>query len=247
VDFKGDLKTRDGQRHKVLTIRDLFSRYLLCLTPMSETTTDAVRRVMQRCFQRHGLPRVIRVDNGPPFGGWGALGLSRLSVWWSRLGIQVEFIRRGCPQDNGAHEQMHRVLQAEVATPAAASRTALVARLRRFQQDYNELRPHAALGQRRPADLWRPNRRRYRVPAPLYSPPGAQPVCLGSHGKIYWQGRQRRIGEAFAGELLWLREKPASTRRHGKIAEVFWGRQLIGELHASDLTDLRPAVWQPRP
>ena len=116
LDFKGWFRTADAKRCDPLTIRDLGSRYLLCVSIVTEQSDACVRRVMTGLFKLRGLPRVIRVDNGAPFAGNGPLNLSTLSVWWLRLGIKVEFTRRAKPQDNGAHEQMHRVLKAETAS-----------------------------------------------------------------------------------------------------------------------------------
>jgi transposase InsO family protein len=115
VDFKGHFQTADGAHCEPLTIRDLYSRYVLMVEHVAQPSEAVVRRAMTRCMNTYGLPKVIRVDNGAPFGGCGALGLTRLSVWWVRLGIRVEFTRRAKPQDNGAHEQMHRVLKAQTA------------------------------------------------------------------------------------------------------------------------------------
>jgi putative transposase len=123
VDFKGEFRTADGALCRPLTIRDLRSRYVLVCEHVGKPSDASVRKVMERCFRRYGLPRMIRVDNGAPFAGVGALGLSCLSVWWIRLGVRVEFTRRAKPQDNGAHEQMHRVLKEETGHPPAANLT----------------------------------------------------------------------------------------------------------------------------
>src|SRR5213083_1485667 len=120
VDFKGWFRTRDGQRVDPLTVRDLFSRYLLGIRLLRHRY-EPVRQYFQQLFVRCGKPKIIRVDHGPPFAGDGALDLSRLSAWWLRLGIGVEFTGRARPQDNAAHEQMHRVYKAEVASPPAAT------------------------------------------------------------------------------------------------------------------------------
>ena len=161
LDFKGWFRTADGQRCDPLTIRDLGSRYLLCVSLVAEQSDACVRRVMTGLFKLRGLPRVIRVDNGVPFAGKGPLNLSTLSVWWLRLGIKVEFTRRAKPQDNGAHEQMHRVLKAETASPAAANPRAQQRRLDRWRKEYNTLRPHEALAGRVPADLYSSSPRRF--------------------------------------------------------------------------------------
>lgn len=109
VDFKGWFRTGDGRRCDPLTVRDMRSRFVLAVELLPNQSEAGVRRALLPIFRRYGLPKALRVDNGAPFGGKGALGLSRLSVWWLRLGIAVEFTRRAHPQDNGAHEQMHRV------------------------------------------------------------------------------------------------------------------------------------------
>jgi len=124
VDFKGWFRTGDGQRQEPLSVREATRRYLLEIRLLADQSDTGVRQAMTRLFRREGLPRIIRVDNGAPFGGKGALGLSRLSVWWLRLGIRVEFTRRARPGDNAAHEQMHGRYQAEIVAQPAQERRA---------------------------------------------------------------------------------------------------------------------------
>src|SRR6266478_1515470 len=145
VDFKGWFRTVDGRRVEPLTVRDLFSRYLLAVWLLSDQSWKPVRRIFVRLFREHGYPEIIRVDNGQPFGSTGALGLSRLSAWWTALGIRVQFIAPGHPEQNGAHEQMHRVLKAETTRPPSRSLRAQQRRLNRWVRVYNEIRPHQAL------------------------------------------------------------------------------------------------------
>jgi hypothetical protein len=161
---------------------------------------------MVEVFRRYGLPKAIRVDNGAPFGGKGALRLSRLSVWWLRLGIAVDFVRPAHPQDNGAHEQMHRVLKAEVATPPAPTVRVQKRRISSWIGCYNQLRPHEALGQKVPADFYRPSARRLprQLKVPCY-PPEWKVRRVHNRGQIKWRGRQRFIGRAFVGELVGLK------------------------------------------
>lgn len=145
VDFKGWFRTGDDTRVDPLTIRDMASRYLLAVELMSGQSVEATQPAFAHAFARWGLPTAIRVDNGCPFGADGALGLTRLSAWWIRLGIRVEFITPGCPGENGSHEQMHRVYKAEVANPAAPTLRAQKRRTTAWVRQYNETRPHEAL------------------------------------------------------------------------------------------------------
>jgi len=236
IDFKGWFRTGDGRRCEPLTVRDLHSRYVLGVVLLNNQSDAGVRRALAQIFRRYGLPKVIRVDNGAPFGGNGALGLSRLSVWWVRLGITVDFVRPAHPQDNGAHEQMHRVFKAKVATPPASSMQAQKRRVRAWIACYNQERPHEALGQQVPADLYRPSHR--RMPCQLQGPkyPRRWKVRrVRNRGHIKWQGRQRFVGRAFVGELVGL-----NTTSDG-IHEVYLERQLIGLLYDREATGMRPA------
>ena len=238
VDFKGWFRTRDGVRQEPLTVRDLFSRYGLCLRLLPNQDDRPVRRAMQRLFREHGVPEAIRVDNGSPFAGKGALGLSRLSVWWMRLGIRVEFTRRARPGDNAGHEQFHGCYQREVVTSGAADRRVMQKRSNRWLARYNQERPHEALEQRTPAQVYRPRRRACpEVLAPLKYPPGWEVRRVRNRGHIKWRGRLRFMGRAFVGQTLGLKSGPL---HHW---EVFLGRQLIGPLHAHDPGGLRPARW----
>lgn len=242
LDFKGHFWTGDGQRCLPLTIRDLHSRYVLCVEHVRQPSEAAVKEVMRRIFRRYGLPKAIRVDNGVPFAAVGPLQLSALSVWWLRAGIKVEFTRRGKPQDNGAHEQMHRVLKAHSARPPAATLEEQRRRLAKFQRYYNEQRPHEALGQRSPAQRYRASPRRYVEPTPLRYGPGWSVRVVSTKGYIKWEGRIRLIGRAFAHQHVGLKVAKPGTRR--AWVKVYLGRQLIGELHRADLAGMRGAHWK---
>jgi transposase InsO family protein len=237
VDFKGWFRTHDGQRVNPLTVRDLFSRFVLGirLLPLAH---GPVQQYFQGLFRRHGQPKVIRVDHGAPFAGDGPLDLSRLSAWWLRLGIQVEFTRRSCPQDNGAHEQMHRIYKADTAAPPASTPKAQQRRSNRWVYYYNHHRPHEALGQRLPAGLYHGSRRRYRGPLPpLRYRRGWKMRRVSPRGFIHWRGRARGVGRAFAGENIGL--KPVRKGEH----EVYFGNYLIGVLVDTDAGAMRPARW----
>ena len=238
VDFKGWFRTTNGQRIEPLTVRDLFSRYLLAVRLLPDQQWWRARAVFVRLFRRFGLPRIIRVDNGGPFGSSGPAGLTRLSAWWTALGIKVEFIAPGHPEQNGAHEQMHRELKADLATPASSTKRAQQRRTDRWVGNYNGVRPHEALGQRTPAECYRKGRgdaggQRLRLKYPKHW----EVRSVRSNGQIRWQGRLRFVGEAFVGLKVGL--KPAGI---GKRI-VYLARVPLGELRVSDACGLRPAAY----
>jgi len=236
IDFKGWFRTTEGIRVEPLTVRDLKSRFVLAVRLLPNQSDTSVRRALVSVFGRYGLPRVIQVDNGPPFGGVGPRGLSRLSVWWRRLGISVEFGRPAHPEDNAAHEQMHRVYQAEVADHPARNPRAQQRRSDRWRMEYNLLRPHEALGLRPPAQYYRASLRPFPEQLPAWSYPAFWSQRRTSpDGRLYWQGRQRFIGRAFGGELIGLKTRSAG------LWEVFLGPDSLGLLYQQDRSrSLRP-------
>jgi transposase InsO family protein len=201
VDFKGWFRSGDGVRCDPLTVSDAFSRYLLVCRNLAATDHDQVRRRFERAFCEFGLPQAIRSDNGPPFASYGAGGLSRLSVWWIKLGITPERIALGQPQQNGRHERLHGTLKDATACPPAPSWRAQQARFERFRREYNEERPHEALGQKTPAALYVSSSRPY--PCPLREPdygPEAAVRRVRSNGEIKWAGDLIFISEVLVGE-----------------------------------------------
>jgi putative transposase len=234
VDFKGWFRTQDGQRVEPLTVRDLFSRYLLAVRLLEVQSWTRVRRVFMRLFRQNGYPAAIRMDNGIPFGSTGPAGLSRLSAWWTGLGIRVEFIAPGHPEQNGAHEQMHRVFKAETTRPASCHLRAQQRRTDRWVKLYNQIRPHEALGQRCPAEVYQPPPGRVRRMALSY-PRRWAVRRVRSNGQIKWHGRKRFIGEAFVGYAVGLRG--LSLEREA----VYFAGLLIGELWEADAGGIRPA------
>lgn len=246
IDFKGHFYTGDGARCLPLTVRDLYRCYILALEHLPLASDQAVRQVLRRCFRRYGLPRVMRVDNGTPFGGEGARGLTTLSVWWTRLGIRVEFIRPAKPQDNGAHEQMHGVLKRQTAQPPAVDLRAQQRRFRRFCREYNEQRPHEKLGMRVPAKVYRPAPRALPKLAELRYPKSWARKRVGTSGLIYWAGKMRIIGRAFQGQSIGLKPIATTARTGTKVWEVYLGKMLLGELHAGDPSALRAVGYVKR-
>lgn len=233
VDFKGWFRTTRGQRIEPLTVRDLHSRYLLAVEPLSGTGLNPVRRVFQRLFARYGLPRAIRSDRGSPFCGNGPHGLTQLSLWWRRLGIRVEFVNRKERQDNNAHEQMHRVLQAEVATAPERTMRAQVRALRRWQRAYNQSRPHEALGLNTPASRYRRSQRSIRkLRWPRY-PRSWLVRTVRTAGDIHVNYRTYGIGRAF--QRLPVGLKPLGDGKY----KVYFERLLIGELNLDSDRSLR--------
>lgn len=156
IDFKGWWLTRDGKRCEPLTVRDAFSRYILTIKLMS-TRTAHVRRELERLFKKHGIPRAIQCDNGAPFISVRSRGgLSSLSAWWVSLGIAIVRSRPGCPQDNGAHERMHRDMAIDIQSRPATSRRAQQRACDKWKQEFNHIRPHDALHGKTPADVFKP-------------------------------------------------------------------------------------------
>lgn len=172
ADFKGQFTTRDGLWCFPLTIGDLHSRYLLSCRGMPNIKGQGARPVFERTFREYGLPWAIRTDNGVPFASCGIHGLSQLNVWWMRLGIQHQRIRPGCPQENGAHERMHRTLKAGACRPPSANLTAQQGAFNRFRTCYNNERPHDALGGRTPASWYHGSSRPYPERLPPIEYPG---------------------------------------------------------------------------
>lgn len=241
VDFKGWFRTADGSRCDPLTVRDLYSRFGLAVVLVTHTNEHHVRRVFIRLFRRWGLPKVIRVDNGTPFAATHSgspYHWSALSLWWTRLGITVEMTRRGKPQDNGAHEQFHAVYQSEVVRARCSDPKDAQRRSNRWLEVYNYIRPHDALGQRRPADLYRSCRRRYRpvVLHPAY-PASWKKVRVTTKGYIRHHGRLRLLSRILSRLHVGLR--PVGQDIH----EVYIDRILVGTLHEHDAAGMRPASY----
>ncbi|MES1194807.1 MAG: integrase core domain-containing protein [Opitutus sp.] len=239
LDFKGQFRTADGQWVHALTVRDVASCYVLCVQHVPKPNEVQVGAVMRRLFRRYGLPKALRSDNGAPFGAGGPRGWSGLSVSWVKLGIRMEYGRPRCPQDNAAHEQMHRVLKKFAATPVSTHPHAQQRRFERWRRHYNQHRPHEALGLRTPAERYRPSRRRLPASSPCWKYPAAWlRLRPDAKGRLLWQKRQRLIGKAFIGETL------GAYPLHPDILAVYLGPYLLGHLHAQDPAGLRHARWR---
>lgn len=199
ADFKGWFRTRDNCRIDPLTLTDSHSRFLIEVR-IVPPTIEGSREVFAAAFRRHGLPTAIRCDNGSPFGSTGAGGLTRLSAWWIKLGIEAHFIHPASPQENGRHERMHRTLKAQTSRPPAADAREQQARFDVFRRHYNEERPHEALGQRPPQEVYTPSPRAMpeRVEDPWYDAEHQVRRVRGS-GEIMWKGERVFVSEALVG------------------------------------------------
>jgi transposase InsO family protein len=207
TDHKGQFRVGTGQLCYPLTIADAFSRYLLACDGLPNTSTEQARPVFERVFREHGLPARILSDNGPPFGSTALLGLSRLAVWWLKLGIEVVRIERGHPEQNGRHERMHRTLKEEAARPAAPTWRGQQRRLREFRREYNEERPHDSLQGRTPASCYMPSPSPYTKESPGLDYPVHYTRRQVRHsGEIKWGGRKIFLSEILAGEPVGLDE-----------------------------------------
>jgi hypothetical protein len=238
ADFKGRFCTGDGQQVCALTVRDLASKYVLLVAHVPQADERKVDALMRRLFRRHGVPRAIRVDNGPPFGGTGPRGWSHLAASWAQLGIQVDYSRPARPGDNAAHEQMHQVLKQRTASPAALTLNAQRRRFQRWRHEYNQHRPHEELNMLLPAAVYHDAPR--RTPPAWEYPSGCQLIRTDRRGRCRWANRVRLIGRALADRILGLR--PISSA----AVAVYFGPHLLGELHAADKAGLRSVQRQKR-
>jgi len=238
IDFKGWWRTQDGARCDPLTVTDAYSRFLLCSELLQRPDYQHSRSALERLFGEYGLPEVIRSDNGAPFASLGVGGLSRLGVWWVKLGILPQRIAPAHPQQNGQHERMHRTLKAEAATPAAANRAAQQCRLDQFRAEFNFQRPHEALGQTAPAEHYYPSARRYpsRLEDPAY-PDGYELRRVRTNGEVRWESELVFIGEALCGEVIGLCENQFGD------TEVYFGPLHLGTIDAVALRLRRPVSF----
>lgn len=229
IDFKGWWYTRNRSRFEPLTIRDGYSRYVLCAQALDNACTQTVRAAMVRVFEKHGLPEVIRSDNGSPFAACRSpLGLSRLSAWWLTLGIDLDRIAPGRPDQNGGHERMHRDVAVEVEAQAEENPAAQQAALEVWRQTFNTERPHEALGLRVPHDFYQSSPRKYDpAPVELQYPAGHLVRKVSSQGEVKLAAHRVAISEALCGCDVGL--EPITDARYA----VWFCRLCLGELDLS--------------
>ena len=207
VDYKGEFMLGSHQYCYPLTITDYQSRYLLACEGLESTKSTFAFAVFERVFKEFGLPDAIRSDNGVPFASPNALvGLSRLSIWWLRLGVNIERIKPGNPQQNGRHERMHLTLKKEATKPASFNFLQQQDRFDRFMHVYNNERPHQSLNGQYPGDLYTPSARAYRPPEEPEYPYHDRSVRVTQCGRICIGKRKINLSTVFAGQIVGIRE-----------------------------------------
>lgn len=230
-DYKGEFKTRDGVYCYPLTVTDGCSRYLLECKALLSTEHALAKPVFVKLFRQYGLPGIIRTDNGTPFASTAIGRLSRLSVWWIRLGIFPELIEPGRPAQNGRHERMHKTLKGETTRPPAATLRGQQIRFNRFRQEYNEDRPHEALDQETPASIYTPSTREYpeRLPQVEY-PEHFEKRLVSRNGGFRWLSARVPITHTLEGQYVGLEEVD-----DGKW-DVYFGHVRLGQLDERTFT-----------
>ena len=207
ADYKGEFMLADRRYCYPLTITDFASRYLIACEALASTQESSAFTVFDRAFRDFGLPRAIRTDNGVPFSSAHALyGLSRLSVWWLRLGIQIERIKPGHPQQNGRHERMHLTLKREATKPAVANLLQQQARFDAFIARYNDERPHEALEMQVPSELYLRSPRLYGALPALAYPFHDWTATVTTCGRICYNGRKINLSQVFAGQNVGVKQ-----------------------------------------
>jgi transposase InsO family protein len=207
ADFKGQFRTGDGEYCFPLTIADQHTRFLLTCRGLLSTQTITARPVFERTFREYGLPIALRTDNGVPFATQALHGLSHLNVWWMRLGIVHQRIRPGCPQENGAHERMHRTLKRQAIKPVRANCVTQQRNFDAFQREYNTERPHERLNQETPASQYQPSQRPYPERLPPLEYPGhflVKKITTG--GTFRFHNRLLYLASPMVGQHIGLEE-----------------------------------------
>jgi putative transposase len=230
ADFKGHFRTRDGVYCYPLTIADQHTRFLVAVQGLRCTKGAGVRRVFERAFREYGLPAAIRTDNGVPFATTGIHGLSQLNVWWMRLGIQHQRIRPASPQENGAHERMHKTLKAEATRPPRASLALQQRAFTAFRAEFNTERPHSALAGDPPAARYTPSPRRYPEQLPPLEYPGHFVVKrVTNAGTIRFRHRLLFIANALKQHHIGLEEID------GGLWSIYLGTVLLGRIDEREM------------
>lgn len=239
VDFKGWFRTGDGKRCDPLTASDLHSRYVLCCQALNGQTVAVARPAFEHVFSTYGLPKIIRTDNGAPFGSTGPQGMTELSMWWIQLGIRVEFIKPGHPEQNSIHERMHRTLKDDTCCPPRWNRRTQQRCFDQWRDEFNNLRPHESSAMRRPGQLYSASARTYPGRIKPFRYPGYYEVRrVKTAGQIMLNGKARFVGHAFKGIHVGLEPIRSSQFL------VHAGPLVLGMLPVDGTRPLQPTVRQ---
>jgi transposase InsO family protein len=237
VDFKGWWYTKNREKVNPLTIRDEYSKYILAIEVVEKGDTTTVKRVFQRIFKKYGLPRYIHSDNGPPFANvlnyW---GLTKLSVWWMTLGVELDRDDPGHPEQNGGHERMHRDMKTELEGQIDGTLNEHQSVFDQWRKDFNEVRPHEALGMKVPADIYVKSGMKYQSEnVELRYGRGCKVRMVNDRGFLNLKQKRIFIGNPFAGYHVGVKEYV------DKPTEVLFGNILLGTIN-QDTGLIEPAV-----
>jgi putative transposase len=238
VDFKGQFKLANGHWCYPLTVMDHYSRYLIGCQSLGRVKTRGTQQVFMQLFKEYGLPQRIRSDNGTPFASKATAGLSRLSIWWIRLGVLLERIAAGKSQQNGRHERMHRTLKQETTKPPAPSMKSQQRRFESFQQTYNHERPHEALKQKPPASHDQRSSRPWPGKLPDLVYPDYYDVRKVSHcGGIYWRNGMVYVSHLLHDEWVGMDEVDDG------IWMIYYGPIRLGQFDIRSVTGQNTKYW----
>jgi transposase InsO family protein len=234
VDFKGWFILQDGQRCDPLTVCDRYSRYIIGCYGCANQQFKGTLRVFKKLMRYHGMPEIIRVDNGTPFASAALGGLSQLSVWWIEQGIRVEFMTPASPQENGSHERMHRDLKAEATKPPSKNLSAQKKRLERWRKEYNNDRPHESLDMLRPAEVYRKSARRLGEKYKILYPEGYELKRVSESGHFSYKGANFYMSEIYSDCNVGLFENVKG------ITELHYANLHLGDLEFNCTDPFRP-------
>lgn len=236
ADFKGQFRVGTGQLCYPLTITDNYSRFLLACRGFKKPQGLPVYKCFEEVFMEHGLPDAIRTDNGTPFASPGLGGLSKLSVWWIKLGITPERIKPGEPQQNGRHERMHRTLKEDTAKPPKSTLRTQQNAFNRFKEIFNYERPHESLNKKRPSDEYHYSKKSYPTKVPEIEYGNGYEIRVVRHnGEIKWKGKRVFISEVLHGEPVGLKEVNEG------LWQLYFSKHKLGILNAKKGRVIRPA------
>jgi putative transposase len=229
LDFKGNFQTRDNKKCDPFTLTDAFSRYLLACTQLNKNDFEHVWAIFDIYFREYGLPTRVRSDNGPPFATTSPGRLSRLSIHLIKAGVIPEWIEPGEPQQNGRHERMHLTLKQEGIFPELSLEEQKI-HFDEFKEYYNFIRPHEAIGQKTPGEIYKPSLKIWsgRLKSPEY-PDEYRIGKVKSCGKMSWQGGEVYIGRVLEGEPVGLKENERGT------LTAYYGPIFLGDIENNEL------------